>query len=170
MNAPELLPSSAPLTPTRNTSGDPCPVTRSATAPVSQYTMPAADTAAAAGMESCDEYAPITTGTPSLWRLDTAAGIWAWSWTSRTSIEIAWPATPPSALTICAARVAPRYSSVESGAVLPESGKMAPTRKGTGPAAATVAQAAARTASIRTPISPKGRERSALGGPGTGRS
>ena len=33
MNFPELLPSSAPLTPTRNTSGDPCPVTRSATAP-----------------------------------------------------------------------------------------------------------------------------------------
>ena len=42
MNWPELLPSSAPLTPTRNTSGEPSPVTRSATAPVSQYTIPSA--------------------------------------------------------------------------------------------------------------------------------
>ena len=156
MNFPELLPNSAPSTPTRKTSGDPWPVTRSATAPVSQYTMPSADTAAAAGIDSCDEYAPITAGTPSACKLATAAGIWVWSSTSRTSRVIRCPATPPAALTICAASVTPRYSSVEFGAVLPDSGKIAPIFRGTGPAAATVAHAPASTGRSSAPISPEG--------------
>ena len=71
-NCAELPPRSAPSAPTRNTIGRPFPVSWSATAPVSQYTKPRCETAAAAGMESSDEYAPITAGTPSVAKLAAA--------------------------------------------------------------------------------------------------
>ena len=53
-NVAELLPRFAPLAPTRNTRGRPCAVRRSATAPASQYTRPAASAARLAGTDSSD--------------------------------------------------------------------------------------------------------------------
>ena len=53
--AAELEPRLAPLAPTRNTSGKPRPVSRSATAPASQYTRPASLAAWLAGIDKSEE-------------------------------------------------------------------------------------------------------------------
>jgi len=60
---PELAPSSAPLTPTRNTSGEPWAGHAVPQPPRSpSYTMARADTAAAAGIRAATSMPPITTG------------------------------------------------------------------------------------------------------------
>ncbi len=118
----------APLAPTRKPVGSPRPVSRSATAPASQYTMPLCAAAELAGTDRADEYAPRTVVILAECRERMTDRACAGVSSSRVSRTIARPWMPPAAFTSSCAIRMPRYSWRASGLMDPDSGKTAPIR------------------------------------------
>ncbi len=145
------------------------PVSRSATAPASQYTSPASAAAVLAAIDRSDEYAPMTTETPDARSAAMTAGA------SSRLLEVAHVEHDGSsgnarrrAFTKSAAIWTPASSCPARPAALPWSGKTAPMRIGAtwtegpvfggnvepaGPCAAHPASVTARRPAPATPVS-----------------